>query len=129
LNLKADYGRYPLFDAVFVLDVDEVRKVDVAAEEDFSKLKISHYLVKMEKLHHEFLLNASERANMIFMELQYSTQLYKEATARKMIDHYIEILDQLIEDRNIKLKDITISHELITAVTDTTRDEQDDFRL
>ena len=68
-----------------------------------------------------------EGADILEMSLEYSTELYKESTARKIIRHYMEILKQILDNRDIKLKALAISHDLITADTGIIQDEQDDF--
>ena len=60
-----------------------------------------------------------ESKNSIITTLTYSTALFKKSTAEKMVTRYIEILEQVVEDREIKLKDLAISHDLLVARKDT----------
>ena len=131
LNLKVDYGRNPLFDVVFVLDVHEIKKssAEVEEEEAVDDLKVVPYGVTLEEFPHEVLLTVTESGDRILMSLEYSTELFKESTARRMTKHYMEILHQVLKNCDIKLKDIKISHELVAAKADIIPDDREDFRF
>jgi non-ribosomal peptide synthetase component F len=129
LKLKIDPGRNPLFDAVFVLQNTGVGEIPVIDNKEPDQLKSFLGGVELKKTHHEILLNVEEINDKLSMILQYSSELYKESSARKMSRHYIEILEQIVEDRDIKLRDINISHELIAATFEKNREESGDFRF
>ncbi len=130
LNLKMDGGRNPLFNAVFVLQNEIVQEIKIDHPEELSKINVLPYEIELEKVHHELLLNANEVNGSLAMSLEYSTQLYKETTAQKMAKHYVEILEQVLENNeDILIQDIMISHELIAASPDITLREQGDFRI
>ena len=78
-------------------------------------LKIVPYEVDSKQKQYDLLLGCAEIDDTINMELEYSTLLFKEKTARGMLKHYVEILKQIIVNVNIKLKDIELSHELLAA--------------
>jgi NAD(P)-dependent dehydrogenase (short-subunit alcohol dehydrogenase family)/acyl carrier protein len=129
LKIKTVGGRNPLFDAVFVLQntVSEEMKVDEFDE--LKKIKVFPYETQIEKVHHELLLCVSEGEDVLFMCVEFSTELYREETARKISKNFIEILQQIIENQDIPLKNIKISHDLIAAKPDVIQDQQSDFRF
>ncbi len=51
--------------------------------------------------------------NEINLVIKYSTHLYKKTTIEKFAQHYLEILEQVIENIDIKLEDIAISRETV----------------
>jgi len=129
LNLKVAYSRSPLFDVVFVVQNTAVGEMDVKEPGELSKMRVLPYEVEMEYVHNELLLNAQERFNTLFMTLEYSTELFKKSTVQKIAAHYQEILNQILQDKYVKLGDINISHDYIAAKPGTIQDDQGDFRL
>jgi hypothetical protein len=63
------------------------------------------------------------------MVLRYSTELFSLATIEKMKNHYIEILSQVVENMDIKLDDISLSHDYSAARSDLTAADDKDFDL
>jgi hypothetical protein len=57
----------------------------------------------------------------------YSTRLYKPSTAQQMLDHFIEILKQVLEDDTRQLKDIILPIHLASASTGIEHDDHKDF--
>jgi hypothetical protein len=55
--------------------------------------------------------------------LNYSTVLFKHSTAEKIKEHYNEILQQVLENREIKLNDIQLSHKLSAAPVEIDEEE------
>ncbi|MGD2089474.1 MAG: amino acid adenylation domain-containing protein [Candidatus Aminicenantes bacterium] len=125
LKPKVEPGRNPLFDTVFAL---QVREIPANNPNELNKMKISPYPIALEKIHYELLLQATELNDKLLMTLEYSTELFKELTACKMLEHYLEILKQILKKRDLKLKDINISHDLIEAKADAIQDDST-FRL
>jgi hypothetical protein len=79
--------------------------------------------------HFDLLLNAVDANENISMSLVYSTALFKKSTVEKISKHFIEILDQVIGDKYIKLKDITISHGVLTLKPNILQEDQGDFNF
>ncbi len=132
LQLKVDPSRSPLFDVVFVLRDAKAREKQMHRLEALSGINIRPYEVAKEQIHNELILEATEGSNTLSMVLEYSTELFEEATARKMCKHYAEILEQVLENPDIKLEDIRVSYGLsavLPDVFDTVQDEGQDFRF
>jgi hypothetical protein len=132
LQLKVDPSRSPLFDVVFVLRDAKAREKQMHRLEALSGIKIRPYEVAKEQIHNELILEAIEGTDTLSMVLEYSTELFEEATARKMGKHYAEILEQVLENPDIKLEDIRVSYGLsavLPDVLDTVQDEGRDFRF
>jgi hypothetical protein len=62
------------------------------------------------------------------MVLNYSTALYERTTAEKLANHYVEILEQVMENNKTQLKDIKLSHDFIPGEFDIF-DEEGDFEF
>jgi amino acid adenylation domain-containing protein len=123
LKLKADSGRNPLFDAAFVL------QNAAAKEKELNKPGVVPYAIEQEKVHNELILVVSEGNEKLALTLDYSTELFKESTAWRIAAHYVEILEQILGHRDIRLEDIRISHGFAAAEPGIIRDDESDFRL
>jgi len=129
LKLQVESSRNPLFDAVFAFQNTRAERAVVKNTESLQKVQITDYSFEIERVYYELLLNASEFNNRVYLTLEYATELFKESTARLLCDHFLEIVQQVLEDRTLKIDEINISHNLISARTDIPEEEEEDFRL
>jgi acyl carrier protein len=129
LKIKLAPSRNPLFDVVFILRNPIVSEIHINNREEVDRVKTSAYGVEVGKVHYDLLLQATELNGNIFMFLEYSTELFKAITAERMVKHYLEIFKQILEDRELKLRDIKISHDLMSAGSGIIREDESDFRF
>jgi amino acid adenylation domain-containing protein len=127
LGLKAETDKHPLFSAVFVLQNLENSGTGVQHRHELSQIKASPYEIKREKVQYELLIEVFPGESELDMTLLYSRERYKESTAEKISKHYIEILKQVSENANIKLEDITCSHDLLSADTEVIKENEISF--
>jgi amino acid adenylation domain-containing protein len=128
LKVKRDPGRHPIFDAVFILQDMRLSEVEPDTFDDLD-FKLEHNDPEVINIQHDLILNARENDNSwLRFKLQYSTTLFKESTARGMLDHFVEILEQVAEDRSIKLKDISVSYDIV-EIPAVVEDDQSDFEF
>ena len=73
------------------------------------------------------IFTAVENYDHIQLEIRYVTSLYKKTRIQKMGKHFVEIIIKVLEDKNIKLKDISLSHSLTTVNKITPLEEEGDF--
>jgi amino acid adenylation domain-containing protein len=81
-------------------------------------IRISQYPFDYTKIKYDLSFVAVESKDSIMLELKYATELFKKSTVEKILNRYVEILEQVIENKEIKLKDVKVSHELLVAVPD-----------
>jgi hypothetical protein len=72
---------------------------------------------------------AIETDGTINFTVRYYTALYKRSTVEKMIEHYIEILKQVVENLEIKLKDIVISLDFLEVPSNILDEVKGEFEL
>jgi amino acid adenylation domain-containing protein len=119
-------SRSPLFDVVFEYHEDNSGK----SAPGVTGLNIVRYReYSNKKSEHDFSLHIFENPNVIGLALQYATALFKSSTAEKIIKHYVEILEKIVDNEQIKLKDIIISHDLLMANTEVYQDNQYEFEF
>jgi tyrocidine synthetase-3 len=137
LKLTEGSGRNPLFDVVFVVENKNTVDIPVVnsstahpdpGADRSDNMTMAIYEIDLEKVHHEMIFTVIAE-DPFLIRLDYTTELYKEDTAWKTLRHYVEILGQIVKNRNIRLKDIKISHNLIIAQSEMFREEQGEFRL
>jgi len=107
-------NRNPLFDAAIVsLDI-AVNAVDIP-QIDSSTLNAKPYGHKNEVSKFDMTLICKKIEDKLRFIFEYRTELFKQETIQRFIIYFKEIVSQVIEDHDIKLKDITISHHLLRA--------------
>ncbi|UCH97515.1 MAG: SDR family NAD(P)-dependent oxidoreductase, partial [Candidatus Aminicenantes bacterium] len=119
LDLHREPGRHPLIDVVFVLQNMEIPKVEIPG------LKLTLYDFERSIAHFDLLLTAFENNDTLDLKLEYSTALFSALTAGRIAKQYIEIIKQAAEDQDIKLKDITITYDLLSAAPGILHDDKD----
>ena len=122
LGKQGVYNRNPLFDTVFVLQNYEYEEVGRNAAADESPPGVNKTTTPFD-LH--FI--AYETGDGINLEMLYKAALFKFSTLEKILGHYIEILRQLVEDEEVKLKEILLSYDALDARIKATDDDYNNF--
>ena len=73
------------------------------------------------------MLYAAAITETINMSFEYSTQIFKKTTIEKFARGYVEILEQVIKNRDIQLKEIKISHDFLIASPDKLQKQDIEF--
>lgn len=102
LGIKRDASRNPLFDTMFI--VQNMGLPDIAID----NLKFNYYHFKYNMSKFDFSLEIGDGGETIPCYLEYSTKLFKQETAQRMITHYMNILRQIIKDASKTIADIGI---------------------
>jgi acyl carrier protein len=115
-----DDGGNPLFNVSF--NLDNVEKEEV---------KYTDFEIKFQKNSQEFAkfdltLYANEDKERINLRFRYATQLFKRSTIETLKNYYIEIFEQVVDNVEITLKDILLSHDFLIPKPKT-RDKDGDF--
>jgi non-ribosomal peptide synthetase component F len=118
LGKERDPSRNPLFDVVFV--VQNFQKFDINVEGiTFSPCR--EYENKISKF--DITLFAHETGDNILFYLEYSSHLFKKPTIEKFAERYMDIIRQVVKNKEIKLKDINISHDLYEVAPKITKSD------
>ncbi|MCP4146356.1 MAG: hypothetical protein GY757_01275, partial [bacterium] len=121
LKIPRTLNRNPLFDVAFV-----TQNMDNRIGEAQS-LKMSPYQSKSEKAHFDLKFIVVENNQKIQLTLEYSTSLFKKATAEKILDRYADILARCLENTHLPLKNIELTHDFEVAKSSLLKDDTDDF--
>jgi non-ribosomal peptide synthetase component F len=111
LTGKPDMSSNPLFNVGFVLQTQGIQEANIPGLE----LKVYGYEYTVSRI--DMIFNGEERGESLFFAVEYSTNLFKEETIKKYIKYFKEIISSVMENGDIRLKDIKLTHALITADT------------
>jgi amino acid adenylation domain-containing protein len=112
LDIPRDSSRNPIFDVEFTLQNTEAMEMNI----NIPGIRLKPFEgIDIEKTKFDLVLQAGEGQGKIYLSLSYSTDLFKQSTAEKMPQHYQEALQQVLENRKVKLGDIKLTHKLSTA--------------
>ncbi|MFC2146100.1 condensation domain-containing protein, partial [Acidobacteriota bacterium] len=125
LNLQVDPGRHPLFDVVLnVINLERgKRQPENKHPQKNENPHIEPYPVEYHTAKYDLVLRASPKKNTLSMSLEYSTALFKKSTVENMVKNFIQILNQVVENKDITLEHITISNPFL--LVQNTPDEED----
>ncbi|UCH95356.1 MAG: amino acid adenylation domain-containing protein [Candidatus Aminicenantes bacterium] len=127
LGLQRGYDRNPIFNVTFQVQNIEGEKIDIEELEVLNQLRVKPYKFDRGKAAFDLILAATETMDYIVMSMLYSTKLFRCSTIEKMSEHYLEILEQVITNRDIKLNEIELSYNLVAMETRALEDGQSDF--
>ncbi|MGD2089482.1 MAG: amino acid adenylation domain-containing protein [Candidatus Aminicenantes bacterium] len=106
--LTRDASRNPLFDTMFAIQ-NFGENLQVTNEIEIAGLRLEPYRCDHQISRFDLFFICFETNDTIHINVEYSTALFKPSTVEKITGYYMEILDQILENTEIKLKDIDIS--------------------
>lgn len=131
LGLQGNRSRNPVFDTVFVVQdtVMQNENLNMGRKDNDDNDFLDIPQPEFRNQAFDLILQAVEGNERLNMWLEYSTALFKKSTAEKMTNHYIDILKQIVENPNLKLKEILITHDFLEAKPGVINQDQTDFRF
>jgi amino acid adenylation domain-containing protein len=108
LGVNVQQGENPIFDVGFLFNDLNVKKMND------SSLTLTPYQVDHKTSRFDMLMGVEERENCIAVGIEYSTQLFSSASMDSFLNHYQDILRQVIENPALPLAEISIANELKT---------------
>ncbi len=104
-----DPARNSLFDVMFILQNMDTVAVEIPG------LRLSPYRFENRTAKFDLTLQGIELEGKLRFGFVYKTGLFKEETIRRISEYFKEIVAFLMKNRDIQLKDITLSHKLSTV--------------
>jgi non-ribosomal peptide synthetase component F len=119
LGIQRDPSRQVLFDTHFTLhsvyfDRQGIEAGDGGGRSD-TATNFDQYFVEEKITQFDIIVHAVEDNSGVSFSLRYCTKLFKKETMERFVGYYREITHIVAENKNIKLKDIKISHNLEAA--------------
>ena len=105
---ERDYSRNPLFDTMIALQNIELYGIDFLG--GFVRLSSERQQVL-----YDLNMQIYEMKENMFVCWEYSTALFTEQTMEAFRQFFVEVLDAVIADPNVRLGDIELNSEFVTA--------------
>ncbi|MVO98614.1 non-ribosomal peptide synthetase [Paenibacillus lutrae] len=102
LDLPRETGRNPLFDVMFVLQENWNKNMSLDG------LSISSYPMEFNQSRLDLTLTAFEEENVLRLELEYGTKLFRKDTIQRMALHLSQLLQQIAHDPDLSLAELEI---------------------
>ena len=100
LNIKRDISRNPIFDTMFIYQSEGLPTIS------FDGTKSEYYIPNNSISKFDLSLEIVPIDNKYNLRFEYCTKLFDESFIKRFSSHYINILNTIIENSNIKLSDI-----------------------
>ncbi|HLP44510.1 MAG TPA: SDR family NAD(P)-dependent oxidoreductase, partial [Candidatus Kapabacteria bacterium] len=110
LKLSKSLSLSPLFDVELSLTNYETAKIQ---QEYLDDLKIYPYNFENKNTKFDLILYANEIEDGMHFVFKYATALFRKDTIEKLARHFIEITEQVTANKEIKISNIILSHELV----------------
>jgi non-ribosomal peptide synthetase component F len=118
---KWDLNRNPLFDSIFVVQNLEVDANQIPVPQK-TGININPFEMKTKISKFDISFYCKELGEKLAFTVEYCTKLFNQETINRFIGYFKEIVSQVVENNDIKLKDIIISLHLLTANPDKYED-------
>jgi len=121
-----DMPRNVLFDVFFQFNNlnDTLADIPEAKMEDLT-IRPYHYKGRIAKF--DLYLWGKEKENRILFFIEYATRLFREETVKSFITYFKQVVSAAARDHRIPLKDISISHDLLSTKSNILKQDHGDF--
>jgi len=123
LGLQGSANRNPLFDIEFSLQKGSIEEITL------SSLKIKPIPRERKFAKYDLHLQVVEEPDQVSLRLRYSLQLFSHSTVEKMLERYIEILEQIIVNPGISIREIKTSYTVMPGKQTADTNDTDDFNF
>jgi len=124
LKIGRDFSQNPLFDVELSLNNFQQARIH---QNHRGKLKFEYYNWDNKTSKFDLILYVNEVGENLYCNFRYSTALFKRETIEKISRHFIEILEQVVENQKIRLDEIKLSHEIAMLDSYNLEEDQSDF--
>ena len=115
VTVQRDMSRNPLFDVMMAMQNNESSALsqNMQSENDYSE-NLNEYdetaAFAADSIA-DLSVNVKSFGDTFGINMQYCTDLFKKETAEHIINHYIQVLNVIAENQEIKLKDISLADD------------------
>jgi iturin family lipopeptide synthetase A len=124
---ERDPGRNPICSVGFREDQIQENQVPITAGADKPRLKYERQGHSTGMTKADLIWRMTVNNHRIYFSVDYCVKLFKKETIQRFIEYFKELLTCVIANKNIRLKDISISHNLLIAASENLEDYKKDF--
>jgi amino acid adenylation domain-containing protein len=129
LNVQRESGRHPLVETVLVVVQSDELDPKKLKEIEKCGLRLSPYRFEISISHFDLMMHLTEGNHSMEMLIEYRTALFKKSTIEEFARHFIEILDQVLDNPNSFIGDIKTTHHFIAAEKNILKKNNLDFEF
>ncbi len=111
LGIKRESNRHPLFDIGFGMENFNAAAVEIPG------LQVESYDGGDHRSKFDISWVGAETKKQLYFKIEYSAELFKPETIELFVRNFNTIIDTVLENRDIPIGDIPLSHDLLTAKT------------
>jgi acyl carrier protein len=111
LDLQGNPAGNPLFDVVFQTQDMDIPGIEIQG------LTLKPYDKEFSASRFDLVIYIREEGDWLSMRLVYSPALFKKSTLQHMAEHFVEIAEQVLKNRDVRIKDIKITTHFSAAVS------------
>ncbi len=104
LGIKGDNTKNPLFDIMFTYQNKEENIIKIG-DKECQIIEIDNNIAK-------FNLSLEVKPKTHTINIEYCTDLFKKQTIERLFEHYMNIIKCILNNKDIKIKDISIISEI-----------------
>jgi tyrocidine synthetase-3 len=123
--VKRDTSRNPLFDVMFAFNDFTGRSA--APGRRSPDLAFSHYKSETSTSIFDLILLAADLVESISLTFEYCTKLLKKETIERFFKYFQEIVIIVLDNRDIHLEDINISHDFVDLNSNIFQEDMEEF--
>jgi len=118
-----DAARNPLFDVIFALHNMELPRVRVPG------VKFSPYSFDAGISQFDLILIGFEDREKLKMQFTYCSDLFRKQTVQRFIRYFREVMEAVLANKEVKISDIEISHDLVEPKAAIFHEARGDFEF
>jgi acyl carrier protein len=122
---EREANRNPLFDVLLVFHSYLLPPGEIPQSKLSAKLDIYEYEYNTSQT--DLHLSVIERDEGLFFSLAYCKKLFEEETIKQFTMYFQELVSIVLENSEIRLVDINISHQLLNSQLEVLQEDQEDF--
>jgi len=116
LGIKGDNSRNPLFDVMFTYQNKEENMINLD-EHEVEVIEIDNKISK-------FNLSLEIKPKIHTINIEYCTDLFKKQTIERLFEHYMNIINCIVANNNVKICDISVigekeQHKILNKFNDS----------
>ena len=120
--VNRDINRNPVFDILFTF---VTRDIPVVVKE--SEMKVTPYKVGATGVKFDMVLGAIDTPKVFTFIITYRKALFKRESVQRFLSYFNDILCAVLDNKDVRLKDIAVAHELQQADADAYDTLQEDL--
>ena len=105
LKLSRDTSRSPLFDTMFTYQNDGMAPLH------FNEIEANYYIPDTKIAKFDLSLEVIPTKDELQLNFEYCTKLFKKETIERFSNHFIHILENIVDNYDLKISDISILSE------------------